>query len=166
MRSDSESSSAPILLLASSRRARPPSRASKTAAAAMATMHRSNRPSRANRTVVRPEQSARTVTALGSRRKPAREVGTASGGPGTARQPGPGPRLGARQPARLDGRQLREDGLPADRALADLDGHRRARRQVGVEPRAEPDQPVRLARGHLVARLDVAADAAGEQPGD
>jgi hypothetical protein len=69
-RSASESSSAPIRVVASSMRASRPSSASHSAAAPAAATDSSNRPLSAKYTAERPEHSARTVTAFGSSRTP------------------------------------------------------------------------------------------------
>ncbi len=66
--SDNESSSAPILVVASSRRAMRPSRESSTAAAPIMPSAVPNWPSRANFTADRPAESARIVMTLGSSR--------------------------------------------------------------------------------------------------
>ena len=48
-------------------------------------------------------------------------------------------------PRRLVGRQIGDDGLAGDHALTYGDQGLRARRQIDIDPAAEPDQPEPLA---------------------
>src|SRR5689334_9080539 len=107
-RSDSESSSAPIRLLASSMRARRPSSASHRAAIPPAATHSSNRPESAKYTADNPEHSATTVTALGSSRTPA-GIRT----PRTASTPAPPTPAGSTRPIPTRPPPTRAPSIPA-----------------------------------------------------
>src|SRR5207344_1451760 len=63
-------------------------------------------------------------------------------------------------------RQLRQHGLSGDGALPDLGDHFCVTREVGVQPRPEPNEAVRLTDGQFVPDLGRADDATGDEPGD
>ena len=141
--SASESISSPIFDVALSIRAMRPSSASRIAATARNAIASVGRLSSANFTADSPRQMAATVIALGSIR-----------------------RLTTGALTRGFIRQLRQDVSPPTARWPGSDEHVGALRQVGVQPRPEPDEAVGVADRHLVAGLDVADDPPGEQPGD
>src|SRR3954470_17750307 len=69
-------------------------------------------------------------------------------------------------PAWVCSRKLGEDGFSGGGPLPDADQHVGPLRQIGVQARAVPDQPVGVAHRDLVADLHVADDAPGHQTGN
>ena len=112
----------------------------------IAATHSSNRPLSAKCTADSPAHSA-------------------SDGDGVRQQPHPGGRRRLPGISRLPGSSASTVSPPIVR-WPGVDQDPRAGRQVEVDPGAEPDQAVGLARRHLVAGRDVAHDPPGQQPGD
>src|SRR5688572_14204252 len=191
MKSERESSSAPNLLVLSSRRAIRPSSASNTAATMMAMTASSHlRPaasstadgsgesismlaSSANLIEVSPAHKANRVSMLGISRliEWSRNLVRRMALDPPTIEPAAAGSLCRRLPCLAKPRRLvrlgvRQDGFARHRALPDADQRRDAVRQVDIDPAAEPDQADPLPCPQRPARGQVALDAAGDQPGD
>src|SRR5579872_140924 len=172
-KSASESSSAPKREVPFRARAMLPSRPSRTAASAIAMTAHSILSSSEKRIAVRPRQSARSVTRLGSSRR--------SGTPRNRRPDGTLPRgdtadsllSGAyipsarpERPHRLDGFHVCDHGLPSDGARIDADENLRVVRQIDVDARTEPDQAETIAGAKTRAFIDEANNPPRNEAGD
>ena len=142
--SASESISSPIREVALRMRAMRPSSASRMAATARNAIASVGRLSNAILTEVSPRQMAATVMALGRMRRLTTD-GLTRG---------------------LDHGSSANTVSPASDRWPVLTSDVGTRRQVGVQPRPVPDQPVGVADRQLVADLRFAHDAARHQAGD
>src|SRR2546427_2970781 len=148
------SSSAPNRVPVFERRATRPSSASRMPAKKMYHPARSNSPRDASTIAQMPKNRLKSVNRLGTTMT-------------TRRIPGPGNRLMARTSRCSSGILREQRGARADPVPHhDPHGGPGRDRQEHIHPRPAPDHSQPLPLTHVVSRLPVGDDAAGDQPGD